>query len=322
MEHFQDIRKGLTESMNNINETLHKIENWDELLSIKEESLEEIKSLQETKIKPEFEKTKNIFDFFGFLFCAIHLIGVQACIIILNSLFNEIVEEFKLMSIGLPRENNFYQSIEINSYKELPEIDVGMVTSSIGITALKNYGFICTNITFQFISMLWMLFLFIFFNFHTDDKLLKNYTGLEIFILILTYIILSILVGCSSTLALKHYSDLYHEVFLFKASNKDLNKSIMFYIFSGKSAFIIIVINRKIFTSFKNISSKSVLIWTVMICFICFFLSMIFYYLYMIPVSRKKKNLKENEDEKNTNQINIIKTKNQIENENKEKIEN
>ena len=86
------------------------------------------------------------------LFCIIQLIGVQASIIILNSIFNEIVDEFKLWLSNTPRKYSFYENLEINSYRELPEIDVAMITSSIGIIFLRNYGFICSNSTFQLAS--------------------------------------------------------------------------------------------------------------------------------------------------------------------------
>ena len=34
-----------------------------------------------------------------------------------------------------------YKQLEINTFRELPEIDVGMVTSSLGIIVLKSSGF-------------------------------------------------------------------------------------------------------------------------------------------------------------------------------------
>ncbi len=46
------------------------------------------------------------------------------------------------------REYNFYEHLEINSYKELPEIDVAMITSSLGIICLRCFGFYCSIITF------------------------------------------------------------------------------------------------------------------------------------------------------------------------------
>ena len=94
MQHFLAIKKGLKESMININQTLNNFDNWDELLSLKEESPEDNKFQDSKEIKNEFEKTKTFFDFLGVLFCLSHLIGVQASIIILNALFNEIFDQF------------------------------------------------------------------------------------------------------------------------------------------------------------------------------------------------------------------------------------
>ena len=315
MKHFNDINKGLRESMININKTLDNIENWDELLNLKDESLEEQELTETNEIKEEFKKFKVHFDYFGVIFCILQLIGVQSSIIILNSLFNEIVEEFKLMINNTPREYNFYDNIEIKSYKEIPEIDVGMITSSIGIIFLKNYGFYCSNITFQLTSSIWFLLLFLFFDFHSNDELLKNYTGRNLFILIISYIFLSILVGCSSTIALKEYFDLYSGLF-FKMKNKEKQEKTFFYLFSGISAFLIILINRKIFNSFKDITSKKVLILIEIVCLASFFLSMIFHCLYLIPIRKKKakKKLEENieEDEKDKNQKNNGRNKNNI----------
>ena len=308
MKHFNDVKKGLRESMANINKTLDNIENWDELLNLKDESLEEPKSTETNEMKEEFKKFKVHFDYFGVIFCILQLIGVQSSIIILNSLFSEIVEEFKLMANNTPRENNFYEKIEIKSYKEIPEIDVGMITSSFGIIFLKNYGFYCSNITFQLISSIWFFLLFLFFDFHSNDELLNNYSGLNLFILIISYVFLSILVGCSSTIALKEYFDLYSGVFFFM-KNKEKHEKTFFYLFSGISAFLIILINRKIFNSFKDITSKKVLLIIAVVCLASFILSMIFHCLYLIPIKKKKEKKKleediEQEDEKDENQQN------------------
>ena len=79
------------------------------------------------------------FKFLGVLFCLFQLIAVQTGIIILNALFNEIIDGIILYNFDKPRQNHFYEYIEISSYKEMPEIDVGMVTSSLGIIVIKNW---------------------------------------------------------------------------------------------------------------------------------------------------------------------------------------
>ena len=165
MQHFYAVKKGFKESMLNINQTLNDFENWDELLSLEEES-EEVKKITRSKtVKNEYTKFKFVFDWIGTAFCLVHLIGVQASIIILNALFSEIVDEFKLWANNTPRVYNFYEKIQIKSYRELPEIDVAMITSSIGIVILKNYGFYCCNITFQLTSsiLFFLLFLLLIF---------------------------------------------------------------------------------------------------------------------------------------------------------------
>ena len=256
--HFLNIQTGLKNSMDNIEKALIDTKNWEELMNIKEEYPEENKLMRNKIIKPELKTKKNRFDFIGLIFCLFHLIGVQEGIIILNSLFSEIVDEFKLLINKTPRKYNFYEKIEILSYRDLPEIDVGMVTSSIGIVVLKEIGFIATNSIFQLISLALYALVFFLFKFHTYDKLLKNYNAIEIFVLIISYVLLSILVGCTSTLALKEYFKLFYKVY----NKEDKGKwgiymdKIIFYILSGISCAAMILINRLIFTSFKEKASK------------------------------------------------------------------
>lgn len=76
-------------------------------------------------------------------------------------------------------------------------------------------------------------------------------------------------------------------------------------------------INRKIFISFEEKTSKWMLMWIIISCFASFLSSMIFYGLYSIPITSKKKttkkgspnnkeeNKKENED-KNKQEENIV----------------
>ena len=310
-QHFLDIRIGLKESFFNISKTLDKINNWDELINLKEESIEEI-IIKNTKTfnKQKYNSCgKCILFLCGVFFCILQLIIVQSSIIILNSLFSEIVEEFKLWFNNNPREHNFYERLEINTYRELPEIDVGMITSSIGIIFLKSCGFFTSFLTFHLSSLIWFLLLFLLFDFHTGASLLENYTRLEIAILVLSYVFLSFLVGCSSTIALKEFNDIYFG-FYKKTDNKERREKIIFYVFSGISAFIIMPINRKIFTSFKDKISKNILKWIEIICFICFALSLIFYKLYLRPITTKEKNKKKKK-------INIKNPQNQLKDENK-----
>lgn len=203
------------------------------------------------------------------------------------------VAEFKLWAVNSPRKNNFYKQLEINTFRELPEIDVGMVTSSLGIIVLKSSGFKIANSIFQLISAVLILILLLLFHFHTDDKLLENYTRLELVILGLSYIILSILVGGSSTIAIKEYDDICTEIFYKKEKSEESNDKFIFYFLSGLSLFLIMPINKKIFKSFKDIKS----IWSLMtisgIILGCFFLSLIFHNLFMIPVITKREKMKE-----------------------------
>ena len=113
------VKNGLVDSVVYINETLKNIKDWDELMDLKKESKEENEETEEKSIEEPCIDNIFIFISFGVVFCIINLIGVQTSIIILNSLFNELVEEFKLWLNGTPRKYNFYQRIEINTYRNL-----------------------------------------------------------------------------------------------------------------------------------------------------------------------------------------------------------
>ena len=321
--HFETITKGLKESMVNFDKVLGDIKDWEELMSIKEVSLEEKKLKKSRTIKEGLKKKKDYFFMIGFIFCLFQLIGVQEGIIFLNSLFSEIFDEFKLWLNGHPREFNFYQKLEINSYRELPEMIVGMITSSIGIVVLKNLGFKVTNLIFQFISSGLFLLLFLLFKFHTDNKLLENYNRLEILVLVISYIILSILVGCSSTIALKEYTDLYSQFYYQGEKLEEVIEKTLLYVFSGLSSFLIMIINRKIFTSIEDIKSKLVLIWFVGICLISFILSLIFHALFtMAIVNKKEKEKKKNEKNNSKKESENKEEDKNIEKESNNKIEN
>ena len=191
-ENFEKIKTGLQNSIGEINTTLKSINNWDELFSLNTEDDFDIDNKEYDKyMYPKKNKAKSTLyreyvDFYsfwsyncgrcsdskrcsffllicGFFFCLIQLIGVQLGIIILNALFNEIVDEFQYLAgeESLKKEYNFYEKIEIASYKSIPEVDVGMFWSFIGIIVLKKYGFGWSNI-FQFLSSIGFL-LFIFF---------------------------------------------------------------------------------------------------------------------------------------------------------------
>ena len=305
LQHFQNIQKGLKEYMSNFNKAIDEIEDWDELLNLKEENIDNIKLMKTKTIKYEYKdrKKKKYYEHLGLVFCIFHLVGIQAAIIVLNSLYSEIVDEFELRLNKTPREYNFYEHLEINSYKGLPEIDVGMIASSVGIICMRSFGFYCSNITFQVLSLIVLLLLFLLFDFHTGDQLLNNYDQLELLIIILSYIFLSFTVGSSSTIALKEYFDFFTGVFS-KNENKEDDEKPLFYLLSGISILIIMGVNRKIFTSIKPENSKLILISMIIVYVLSLMLSFIFHYMFLIPVRDIKKN--ENQEENKTKENQYI----------------
>ena len=83
-----------------------------------------------------------------------------------------------------------------------------MTLCFLGTSFLKKYEYYWSNI-FQFISLLVFLLLFLLFDFHTGEELSKNYTSLEIAVLVISYIFLCASVGASSSIALGEFVKLY-----------------------------------------------------------------------------------------------------------------
>ncbi len=202
---FEDVKNGVEIYTGKINHSLHNFNDWDELLNLKGKT-KEIETLKELKtIKKSCKDNKILLAFIGFIFCLVHLIGIQAYIILNNSLYSEIVEDIKLSCMDSRRQYYFFEYLEINTYRKLPEINVVMMASSIGTLILNKCGFKITNSIFQLISLYLFGLLFYLFEFKKSNQFLEKYSKLELTILIISYIVLSLSVGISSLLALKEY---------------------------------------------------------------------------------------------------------------------
>ena len=155
----------------------------------------------------------------------------------------------------------------------------------------------------------------------------ENYTSLELIVLILSYIFLSFTVGCISTLSLKEYFSIYSGVYLKSYKKGNLNGNWEFYFLSGLSTIFIMLINRKIFKSFEDITSNWILMSIIIVCFSSFVISLFFHFLFLIPVEDKEKkkskkiieNNNDNKKEKD-DEININKIENNNEEDKKEKL--
>ena len=107
--HFDDVKDGVKNYIPEINTSLEKFNEWDELLYIKEKPIETERFRLSKTIKKDYKDCKILFEIFGFLFCLIHLIGIQAYIILLKSIFDEIVEDIKLTFTNSPRKYYFFE---------------------------------------------------------------------------------------------------------------------------------------------------------------------------------------------------------------------
>ena len=354
---FISMKKGFNDSLNDINSTLDTIDGWQSLFDPEDELLNK----WELILNPDDKYSNNegnfkikkcsltIYFICGWFFCFFQLIGVQAGMIILNAIFNEIVDEIMLYRTEIQRESNFYQNIEIASYKSVPEIDFGMAFWVLGTSFLKKYGYYWSNI-FQLLSLIGFLLLFLLFDFHINEELSKNYTSLEMAVLIIMYIFLCIFVGASSNVAFKVFFDSYKVYYknyydiwdfisfrfcLRKLSKSDikiteesdddnLEKFLMF-LFSVLSAASIIGLNRLIFFFIKDITSTKLLISILMVYIGSSVLSFILFCFYSIPEEKFDEHIKKYE--KTQNKINEDNYKEkvkieQVDNENLKSLEN
>ncbi len=143
LKNFIQIKRNLNDDISAISNNFYKINNFDEFLDLNEDLVDRNNKDLDERYSCSYI-VFNIF-FFGILYSDIHLIGVQEMIIILNSMLNELIDELKLAIAKTPREYNFYEVIKICSYQEIPDIDIAMVTSFLGILVSKYLGFITTN---------------------------------------------------------------------------------------------------------------------------------------------------------------------------------
>ena len=355
-KYFNNIKEGLKESIVDITKTIKPIKDYKSLLELnsEEEFFEEteelykknrlrksqrlVKNIQEEPNKKDIYSTwsdicylinnskccRGLCFSFGFLFILIQYIGVQEGIIILNALFEEIIDEFRLIVEGTHKEYNFYQKIENASYRIIPEIDIGMFWSFIGIIILKKFGFIWSNI-FQLLSLIGFILLFLLFEFHKGNQLLEKYTNIEFTVLIFAFIVLSITVGGSSMIPLKQFMNIYqafykknYNIYTYinlsyqfellsetisqkddesvkkhaKYGNKNESNTIvqlfLFYNFSTSSFALIVLINRMIFTSLKKITSKWMLKSILIVYSSCYVLSLLFYLFFSFPLIRNE----------------------------------
>jgi len=233
-EIFINMKEELSKSLDNVSKTLNGIKKWDALFNPEEENEENESNEEEFKLNKinindkeynnntylwllnyynceRYIESRGCLIFFficGIFFCLNQLIGVQAGIIVLNAIFKEIVDEIKLALKHTPRKYNFYENLEIVSYKSVPEIDVGMTFCFLGTIFLKNYKYYLSNI-FQLLVLICFILLFSLFDFHIGNELSNNYIPIEMTVLVFAYIILTILIGASSMIGLREFFNLY-----------------------------------------------------------------------------------------------------------------
>ena len=140
--------------------------------------------------------------------------------------------------------------------------------------------------------------------------------------LIVSYILLSIIVGCSSTISLKEFWDLYIQVYEKHEKTKSFldllfkNEKAVFFLFPSLSALLIILINRLIFylfKTYKTIISKWLLMTIVGVYIFFFVLSFLFYCCFSKPIIKKGQKNEITESNKNKmEEITIVQQKNNI----------
>ena len=167
LEEFAKIKKGVKDDLNYISNTFSNVNSFEDFYELNKKC--EDNDLELDKNFP-ISTAFILFYIFGFLYSVIQLIAVQEMIIILNAILNELIDELKLSKKKTPRDYNFYEVIKICSFKEIPDIDVALVTSFIGVLFFRSLGFIVTNILFQLIPGILLLFFFFIFLFILESN--------------------------------------------------------------------------------------------------------------------------------------------------------
>ena len=303
---FLNIKTNLNNNFNVISNQIIKAQNFEEFFELNLDKEEYLIDIDKTYSQCAL---KMLLFLFGILYSIIQLIGVQEMIIILNSLLNELIDELKIAIVKTPREYNFYEVIKICSFKELPDIDVALITSFIGVVALKSLGYLVTNLIFQLIPGVIFLLFFLFFEFHTGKELENNYTLSEIIILLIIYILNYILVGGSSLITMKQIKDEISKLNLLNVNeNKDddtkdkesditneIFSSASFILLSGLSLIFTILLNKLlIFILNNNTNQKKFLYGITGICIASNIISTICFAIHSCTII--KKDIKEKEE--------------------------
>ena len=303
---FLNIKTNLNNNFNVISNQIIKAQNFEEFFELNLDKEEYLIDIDKTYSQCAL---KMLLFLFWILYSIIQLIGVQEMIIILNSLLNELIDELKIAIVKTPREYNFYEVIKICSFKELPDIDVALITSFIGVVALKSLGYLVTNLIFQLIPGVIFLLFFLFFEFHTGKELENNYTLSEIIILLIIYILNYILVGGSSLITMKQIKDEISKLNLLNVNeNKDddtkdkesditneIFSSASFILLSGLSLIFTILLNKLlIFILNNNTNQKKFLYGITGICIASNIISTICFAIHSCAII--KKDIKEKEE--------------------------
>ena len=303
---FLNIKTNLNNNFNVISNQIIKAQNFEEFFELNLDKEEYLIDIDKTYSQCAL---KMLLFLFGILYSIIQLIRVQEMIIILNSLLNELIDELKIAIVKTPREYNFYEVIKICSFKELPDIDVALITSFIGVVALKSLGYLVTNLIFQLIPGVIFLLFFLFFEFHTGKELENNYTLSEIIILLIIYILGYILVGGSSLITMKQIKDEISKLdLLIDNENKDddnkdkesditneIFSSASFILLSGLSLIFTILLNKLlIFILNNNTNQKKFLYGITGICIASNIISTVCFAIHSCPII--KKDIKEKEE--------------------------
>ena len=259
----------------------------------------------------------------GFLFIIIHFMGIQEIIIILNSTLDEITEELKIiLNSNQKRKNNFYQIFKINNLRKFPQIDVALVFSFLGNCIFNCAGYFLTSFIFQIISVFILYIYFFFFKFHiTQEELSNHYFYSEFFLLIGIYFSLLISVGAVTSISYDIFYR-YLRIAYPKTNVIKFGERIIYSIFSVLSFTIVFFINKSFLQKYNEDKYKKLLKNIFFFYTITFVLSLIFYFIYQIPIKnikiktnkkidlniKKEENKEEEKEEENENDNLIIST--------------
>jgi len=220
---------------------------------------------------------------FGPLFVIFNLLSIYHIFSFMDALREEMIDSFAFSLLKRKREFSFFQNLKMKGFRNLPDLEIMMVSSILGEAMINTFSTFFTFILF-FIINTFLLFFSIFFHYHYGEKLYYQYTISENLLLFILFLLFYIFVGAISMLSLKHYINGFNK-FLIKQYGDEYEEKFNLIIISITCSFAMIgkiFMNKILVVDImkNNIERKHFLIAYGIIFIIFYGISLIFLFLY------------------------------------------